>query len=94
MAPRAISSVSVGDGGEQTGPAPDLVTHYLGLLDQLASELIAQGKASEVDEDYTEEYGERVRSGVRALARVRRLGSIPQLPRPSSCSRSWSRSTG
>ena len=47
-----------------------MVTHYLGLLDQLAGELITQGKVSE-DEEGTEEYGERVRSGVRALSRVR-----------------------
>lgn len=46
-----------------------MVTHYLGLLDQLAGELIKQGQVSE-DEDYTEEYGERVRAGVRALSRV------------------------
>ena len=60
--------MSVGDLTEG-GPAPDMVTHYLGLLDQLAGELIKQGQVSE-DEDYTEEYGERVRAGVWALSRV------------------------
>lgn len=63
-----LSMMSVGDLTEG-GPAPDMVTHYLGLLDQLAGELIKQGQVSE-DEDYTEEYGERVRAGVRALSRT------------------------
>ena len=46
---------------------------------RLAGELVTQGKVSG-DEEGTEEYGERVRAGVRALSRVRlsNSGSPPE----------------